>query len=166
MKQVFFWKNVQRIYEVSFWQVRKAGDSYEFSCQHGPVECLGNTVHNCAVKYVQSPLPYIKCMMENNYDPMAIGKQVGRHQAAFYKIRLMTISAYLWDNHTQTFTNLTTIQWLKKVDCEWFVYILKNSKPSVEQKSSKSKFWMSNSVRWHARHQLGSDREVCQQQRG
>lgn len=54
---------------------RKEGDSYDFSCQHGPVECLGNTVHNCAVKYVQQPLPYIKCMMDNNYDPMAIGKQ-------------------------------------------------------------------------------------------
>jgi len=54
---------------------RKEGDDYDFSCQHGPVECLGNTVHNCAVKYVQQPLPYIKCMMDNNYDPMAIGKQ-------------------------------------------------------------------------------------------
>ena len=83
MKQGFFWKNGQWVYEVSFWQVRKAGDSYEFSCQHGPVECLGNTVHNCAVKYVQSPLPYIKCMMENNYDPMAIGKQVGHHADFF-----------------------------------------------------------------------------------
>jgi len=81
LRQLFpTWEKVSDIMDIHYRpfgkaHVRKAGDSYEFSCQHGPVECLGNTVHNCAVKYVQSPLPYIKCMMENNYDPMAIGKQ-------------------------------------------------------------------------------------------
>ena len=49
---------------------------YEFQCQHGATECLGNMVHNCAVKYVKEPLPYLTCMMENNWEPLAIGKKV------------------------------------------------------------------------------------------
>ena len=36
-------------------------------------------VHACAQKYVKKPeqlISYVKCMMSDNYDPLAIGKSV------------------------------------------------------------------------------------------
>lgn len=81
LRQLFpTWEKVPEIMDINYRPFGKAhfkeeGDNYKFECQHGPTECLGNIVHNCAVKYVQSPLPYIKCMMANNYEPMKIGKQ-------------------------------------------------------------------------------------------
>ena len=47
---------------------------YSFSCQHGPEECKGNMVHTCSLKYVKEPLPYIKCMMEDNYEAYERGR--------------------------------------------------------------------------------------------
>jgi len=81
LRQLFpTWEKVPEIMDINYRPFGKAhfkkeGDHYEFSCQHGPTECLGNIVHNCAVKYVQQPLPYIHCMMENSYEPMQIGKK-------------------------------------------------------------------------------------------
>jgi len=74
------WEKVPEIMDIHYRpfgkaHINKNGDDYQFSCQHGPTECLGNIVHSCAIKYVPQPLPYIKCMMENNYEPMKIGKQ-------------------------------------------------------------------------------------------
>ena len=42
---------------------------FDFDCQHGPPECLGNMIHACAVKYVKDQNlinEYIGCMMDNN----------------------------------------------------------------------------------------------------
>ena len=49
---------------------------YTFECQHGPTECLGNTVHACAARHVNSPsvlMEYVRCMMADNYVPMDAG---------------------------------------------------------------------------------------------
>jgi interferon gamma-inducible protein 30 len=43
--------------------------NYQFDCQHGNEECLGNTIHACAVKYVPDEdelVSYIGCMINNN----------------------------------------------------------------------------------------------------
>lgn len=75
------WEKVPEIMDINYRPFGKAyitrkGDDYEFQCQHGPTECEGNIVHNCAVKYVQESLlmPYINCMMKDNYEPLKIGK--------------------------------------------------------------------------------------------
>ncbi|XP_066905585.1 GILT-like protein 1 isoform X2 [Halyomorpha halys] len=39
---------------------------YQYSCQHGPSECLGNKLNGCAVKYITDKkklLNYIGCLM-------------------------------------------------------------------------------------------------------
>jgi len=74
------WEKVPEIMDLNYRPFGKAhftkhGKEYSFSCQHGPLECQGNILHNCAIKYVQQPLPYIKCMMENMMEPFKIGKQ-------------------------------------------------------------------------------------------
>lgn len=59
-------------------QYTKGPHAYTFQCQHGPQECLGNTVHACAAQHVSSApvlLEYVKCMISNNYDPLAVGKR-------------------------------------------------------------------------------------------
>lgn len=82
LRQLFpTWQKVSDIMEVDYRPFGKAtykkrpGGGYKFSCQHGPTECLGNIVHNCVVKYIKEPLPYIRCMMEDNYEPLDIGKK-------------------------------------------------------------------------------------------
>jgi len=75
------WKKVPDLMEIDYRPFGKAtykkrpGGGYKFSCQHGPTECLGNIVHNCVIKYIKEPMPYIKCMMEDNYEPLEIGKK-------------------------------------------------------------------------------------------
>ena len=47
---------------------------YTFDCQHGPVECQGNIVQGCTVKYVSDvamQVELINCMMDANYPPTA-----------------------------------------------------------------------------------------------
>ena len=51
---------------------------YDFDCQHGPPECLGNTIHACAVQYVRNQdlvNEYIGCMMDNNRDLKEAGQK-------------------------------------------------------------------------------------------
>merc|ERR1712150_169389 len=57
---------------------KRPGGGYKFSCQHGPTECLGNIVHNCVIKYVAEPMPYIKCMMEDSYESLGV-----KHKLSF-----------------------------------------------------------------------------------
>ncbi|XP_059469911.1 GILT-like protein 1 [Neocloeon triangulifer] len=57
------------------------GNSYKFSCQHGPLECHGNRVHACATKYVLDQLTlvrYTTCMISDNVDPEDAGKRCAR----------------------------------------------------------------------------------------
>ncbi|KAG7321536.1 hypothetical protein KOW79_014394 [Hemibagrus wyckioides] len=42
---------------------KQVGDKYEFTCQHGPDECLGNMIETCVMKKVPSAaVPVIYCM--------------------------------------------------------------------------------------------------------
>ena len=68
---------------LNFQYKKRPGGGYKFSCQHGPTECLGNIVHNCVIKYIKEPMPYIKCMMEDNYEPLEIGKKVSIAKSTF-----------------------------------------------------------------------------------
>merc|ERR550517_354443 len=48
------------------------GESWTFVCQHGPGECLGNTVQACVLNQVLDPgqyVPLINCMMGADYPP-------------------------------------------------------------------------------------------------
>jgi len=52
--------------------------SYQFDCQHGSEECLGNTIHACAIKYVSDEeelISYIGCMINNNRKSESIAKK-------------------------------------------------------------------------------------------
>ena len=69
---------------LNFQYKKRPGGGYKFSCQHGPTECLGNIVHNCVIKYIKEPMPYIKCMMEDNYEPLEIGKKVSPAKSTFH----------------------------------------------------------------------------------
>jgi len=62
-----------------FFQYLKSGRGFKFHCQNGPLECLGNLVHSCAIKYINSPkiiMEYIRCMIFNNLDPRESGSKV------------------------------------------------------------------------------------------
>eukprot|EP00090_Calanus_glacialis_P042874 TRINITY_DN75980_c0_g1_i1.p1 TRINITY_DN75980_c0_g1~~TRINITY_DN75980_c0_g1_i1.p1 ORF type:complete len:234 (-),score=68.05 TRINITY_DN75980_c0_g1_i1:110-811(-) len=71
------WQGLRDIFTINYVPYGKAGtyndkDRFRFSCQHGPVECQGNTYHACAAKYIEDEdikLDYIKCMINDNYNP-------------------------------------------------------------------------------------------------
>ncbi|KAL6449299.1 hypothetical protein ACFW04_000727 [Cataglyphis niger] len=53
----------------------KTNDGYQFSCQHGPIECQANIVHACSIDIIKDPsirLQFVTCMIENNIDPIGI----------------------------------------------------------------------------------------------
>jgi interferon gamma-inducible protein 30 len=35
---------------------KQGSEGWEFTCQHGPHECLGNTIQACALKYITDVL--------------------------------------------------------------------------------------------------------------
>ncbi|XP_025200805.1 GILT-like protein 1 [Melanaphis sacchari] len=48
-----------------------------FTCQHGPKECRGNTIHNCVLKRIQdstAQVNYVNCAMYNPDQPGHIEK--------------------------------------------------------------------------------------------
>ena len=51
---------------------RVTSDGYEFDCQHGEQECIGNMFHACVEDKVEDAakrLEMIKCMISDNYEP-------------------------------------------------------------------------------------------------
>ncbi|XP_070158493.1 gamma-interferon-inducible lysosomal thiol reductase [Polyergus mexicanus] len=53
----------------------KTNDGYQFSCQHGPIECQANIVHACSIDVIKDSsirLQFVICMIENNIDPIGI----------------------------------------------------------------------------------------------
>lgn len=53
----------------------KTDHSYEFMCQHGPVECEANMIHACAIDVLKNSsiqLEYLSCMIKNNIHPINI----------------------------------------------------------------------------------------------
>lgn len=70
-----------RIWEREFHllQTETVGDSYFFTCQHGPLECQANKIHACAIAKVTQPdilLKYTTCMISDNMNPEKIGEEV------------------------------------------------------------------------------------------
>ncbi|XP_049829460.1 gamma-interferon-inducible lysosomal thiol reductase-like isoform X1 [Schistocerca gregaria] len=59
-------------------ETRETPTGYEFTCQHGPVECQGNKVHACAAAIIGSKemqVKYVACMISNNMNPEEIGER-------------------------------------------------------------------------------------------
>lgn len=59
------------------WEDEQIG--YAFNCHNGPLECVGNMVHACSIKYIRDEAKladFIHCMIEDNYEPKEIGKYV------------------------------------------------------------------------------------------
>ncbi|KYQ47358.1 GILT-like protein C02D5.2 [Trachymyrmex zeteki] len=55
----------------------KTSDGYQFTCQHGPIECQANIIHACSIDVIKDPsvqLQFVACMIENNIDPVRIMK--------------------------------------------------------------------------------------------
>ncbi|XP_073999387.1 gamma-interferon-inducible lysosomal thiol reductase-like isoform X2 [Rhodnius prolixus] len=51
---------------------------YRFTCQHGPLECLGNKIHGCTLQMTSDDVIRVKvitCMIDENYNPKEIGKK-------------------------------------------------------------------------------------------
>ncbi|XP_055330576.1 gamma-interferon-inducible lysosomal thiol reductase-like [Paramacrobiotus metropolitanus] len=68
----------------------KDGDNWDFTCQHGPRECVGNIVESCALKYIPQNvvdpatniprvLTLINCM-ETATDPSSAGPDCAKQQ--------------------------------------------------------------------------------------
>ncbi|XP_066903905.1 gamma-interferon-inducible lysosomal thiol reductase isoform X1 [Halyomorpha halys] len=56
-------------------------DSYEFSCQHGPQECLGNKIHSCVIKRISNELTrtrVLTCMIGGKFNPEESGRKCSR----------------------------------------------------------------------------------------
>ena len=60
---------------------KRIGEKYEFSCQHGPDECLGNKMETCAIHHSsesftnqsRSSVDFINCM--ENYGPTLVNSE-------------------------------------------------------------------------------------------
>merc|ERR1712002_812221 len=55
-----------------------SGSNGNYECQHGPVECQGNMLHACAIKYSANPVEYVNylaCMEEEGMEnPLQVGE--------------------------------------------------------------------------------------------
>lgn len=76
-------EKVGSMLEIHLWPYGKAttkatSSGYQFDCQHGEQECIGNIFHACVDKKVEDPakkLEIIKCMISDNYEPENIAKK-------------------------------------------------------------------------------------------
>lgn len=67
---------------------RMVGNKWVFTCQHGPVECLGNLIQTCALDIignVTSALPFIECMEKSEDRPDVSGPVCAKRYAVDYK---------------------------------------------------------------------------------
>lgn len=74
-----FWKICDfNLYPYGNARRQRVGDSWNFTCQHGPRECQGNFIETCALKlydkYTQA-LPFIICLETNANDFVAQGSK-------------------------------------------------------------------------------------------
>ena len=71
------YEKVGSMLDIHMWPYGKAtskvtSSGYEFDCQHGEKECIGNIYHACVAEKVEDParrLEIIKCMISDNYEP-------------------------------------------------------------------------------------------------
>eukprot|EP00088_Acartia_fossae_P002795 TRINITY_DN11163_c0_g1_i2.p1 TRINITY_DN11163_c0_g1~~TRINITY_DN11163_c0_g1_i2.p1 ORF type:complete len:230 (-),score=-4.80 TRINITY_DN11163_c0_g1_i2:142-831(-) len=82
------WEEIPNLFFINYIPYGKAftwydeeKKTYTFRCQHGPRECEGNKVHCCANNHIEDPnikFQYIRCMMEDNYNPTNAAKRCAR----------------------------------------------------------------------------------------
>ena len=56
-------------------------NGWQFTCQHGKNECIGNMIHACATLHVKDAsklVKYIACMIQNNREPQKIGESCAK----------------------------------------------------------------------------------------
>ncbi|XP_065070124.1 gamma-interferon-inducible lysosomal thiol reductase-like [Rhopilema esculentum] len=68
--QKLYGKHIFKVDLVPYGNVKetKKGDHWQFSCQHGEEECLGNIIETCAIHELQNEtqwMPFILCMEKN-----------------------------------------------------------------------------------------------------
>ncbi|GFR89250.1 gamma-interferon-inducible lysosomal thiol reductase-like [Elysia marginata] len=81
---------------------KKVGDKWEFQCQHGEQECIGNLIETCTialVKDIKKYFPFINCMEvhTSTLDPEAAAKKVRPHTE-------QTLNEYDHNNHSLLMT--------------------------------------------------------------
>jgi len=80
------WEVLKNIFSVNLIPYGKAytsagSERYQFSCQHGPLECQANIFHACAIHHVPAPqdrMDFIRCMIYDNYDPPGAVRRCAR----------------------------------------------------------------------------------------
>ena len=56
-------------------------NGWQFTCQHGKNECIGNMIHACATLHVKDSsklVKYISCMIQNNREPKKVGESCAK----------------------------------------------------------------------------------------
>ncbi|KAK2711502.1 hypothetical protein QYM36_012609, partial [Artemia franciscana] len=102
------------------------GDSWDFTCQHGPAECDGNALQSCVLKYTEDPtirLNYINCLMQNPGEGEACGASVGQSyvpsiQACYEGLEGKALLKDYGDETLSLDPALTFVPWLI-FDGEW-----------------------------------------------
>ncbi|KAK2708219.1 hypothetical protein QYM36_013971, partial [Artemia franciscana] len=59
-------------------KTRANDTSWSFDCQHGELECQGNIVHACGIKYIDDPLSrlnFVSCLITNGWKPEEYGEK-------------------------------------------------------------------------------------------
>ena len=83
------WNSLDAIMDVKFLPFGKATykkddqdkNGWQFTCQHGKNECIGNMIHACANLHVKDSsklVKYIACMIQNNREPKKIGESCAK----------------------------------------------------------------------------------------
>ncbi|XP_076754173.1 gamma-interferon-inducible lysosomal thiol reductase-like protein isoform X1 [Xylocopa sonorina] len=65
----------------------KTEKGYEFTCQHGHIECDANMIHACSIDFLKNSsiqLEYLSCMIKNNIEPVNIMKTCARRMNIDY----------------------------------------------------------------------------------
>lgn len=83
------WKSLDAIMDIKFIPFGKATykkddqdkNGWQFTCQHGKNECIGNMIHACATLHVKDSsklVKYISCMIQNNREPKKVGESCAK----------------------------------------------------------------------------------------
>lgn len=60
-----------------------------FTCQHRERECVGNKIHACAIKYIESQaklLSYVSCLINNINNPQSVGESCAKEIGATWDV--------------------------------------------------------------------------------
>lgn len=77
---------------------KQVGDKWEFTCQHGPMECLGNLIQTCAIHIIGNmsrAYPFVGCMEGSEQTPNISGLQCAKQFGIDYKAILNCVDGPL-----------------------------------------------------------------------